>query len=287
MHENRKGGTMNKTKDYSVIICCCIFIICVLARVVEYFFIRTDETILAENFLHKAFGIALLFAVLIITKKRWKDIGFARKGIIPGFLKGILLAGGCFSVAYGVECFLLYMTHHNAALSFYATGFSLNGTMEQHTGLLFVLMCVGLNLINVWMEEGIFRGLFTNILKEWSYMKSVLLIAFLFGIWHLVMPLRDYIEGNSSMANLLVMGIGYIILAGIMSVKWSFLYKLTGSLWMGIGDHLFNNVIVTNLVHVVSNGEADSMQIVRILLGQLLSFAIVCVIFRKKTIEAE
>ena len=96
------------------------------------------------------------------------------------------------------------------------------------------------------------------------------------------MPMRDYIEGNSSLGNLLVMGIGYIILSGIMSIKWSLLYKLTGSLWMGLGDHLFNNVVVTNLLHVISNGEADSMQIVRILIGQLVSFVLVMIYYRKQ-----
>ncbi len=82
------------------------------------------------------------------------------------------------------------------------------------------------------------------------------------------------------------MGVGYIVLAGIMSVKWSLLYKMTGSLWMGLGDHLFNNVIVTNLVHVVSSNEADSMQIVRIMIGQTFSFSIVLIYYlrhRQKT----
>ena len=66
-----------------------------------------------------------------------------------------------------------------------------------------------------------------------------------------------------------------------MSIKWSILYKLTGSLWMGIGDHLFNNVIVTNLLHVISNNETDSMQIVRILIGQLISFLLVVIYYKK------
>ena len=95
------------------------------------------------------------------------------------------------------------------------------------------------------------------------------------------MPFRDYLEGKSSLPTLLIMGIGYIVLAGIMSIKWSLLYKLTGSLWMGLGDHLFNNVIVTNLVHVISNNEADGMQIVRILIGQLISFTIVLLFYIK------
>lgn len=109
------------------------------------------------------------------------------------------------------------------------------------------------------MEEGVFRGFFAKFLENIPYIKAVFLIAFLFGAWHWVMPFHDYLEGKSSLQNLLIMGMGYIILAGIMSIKWSLLYRLTGSLWMGLGDHLFNNVIVTNLVHVISSNEADSM----------------------------
>lgn len=118
-----------------------------------------------------------------------------------------------------------------------------------------------------------------RLFSEWRNGKAVFFIAFLFGVWHWVMPFRDYIEGKSSLSTLLIMGIGYIVLVGIMSIKWSLLYKLTGSLWMGLGDHLFNNVIVTNLVHVISNNEADSMQIVRILIGQLISFIIVLLFY--------
>ena len=42
-----------------------------------------------------------------------------------------------------------------------------------------------------------------------------------------------------------------------------------------------NNVIVTNLVHIISNNEADNMQIARILIGQLLSFCLVMIWYRK------
>lgn len=136
------------------------------------------------------------------------------------------------------------------------------------------MLSVLFNLINVWMEEGVFRGLFTKILEGISYRKSLFFIAFLFGIWHLVMPLRDYLQGEASLLNLIVMGIGYVILAGMMSIKWSLLYKMTGYLWLGLGDHLFNN-LASNLVHVISNSDVDSLQIVRILLWQLLSFALV------------
>lgn len=247
--------------------------------------IRTDETILAENFIHKLFGVVLLMVILILTKLSWNSIGFTKSKVTENILKGLLLGTVCFSVAYLAECIMLYCINGTVKLSVYTSGFSLNGEAVKQSGIGFILLCIGFNLINVWMEEGIFRGLFHRLLKDkMGFRKSAIIIALLFGVWHWVMPMRDYLEGNSSFGNLLVMGIGYIILSGIMSIKWSLLCKLTGSIWMGLGDHLFNNVVVTNLLHVTSGGETDNMQIVRILIGQLLSFGLV-IIYCKKAIS--
>ena len=157
----------------------------------------------------------------------------------------------CSIFAYTVECIVLLFLHGNVHLSFYASGFSLTNEKGSQAGILFIML-------------------------------SLFFIAFLFGIWHLAMPFRDYLQGESSLLNLITMGIGYVILAGMMSIKWSLLYKMTGSLWLGLGDHLFNN-LASNLVHVVSNSESDSLQIVRIILWQLLSFAIVLSIYKRKS----
>lgn len=271
---------MYSLKKKPILNCFIIFTICLIARVIEYFVIRTDESILSENFLHKVFGIILLWTILYYAKLKWRDIGFNTKDIFSGIGKGLLFGFICCVFAYAIEGLILYNMNHSFKLSFYTTGFSLNNDMNQQTGIIFIFLCIIFNIINVWMEEGIFRGLFTKILEDISYNMSLFLIAFLFGIWHLVMPFRDYLEGKSSISNLLVMGIGYVILAGMMSIKWSLLYRMTGSLWIGLGDHLFNNVI-SNLLHVVSNNEVDNMQIVRILIWQILSFVIVLIIYKK------
>ena len=265
---------LNRLIRKPILSCSLIFIVCSLARLFEYFYMRTDETFLSENFLHKLFGILLLWGILSISKLRWKDIGFSPDGIMSGIGKGLLFGLVCSIFAYAIESFTLFFLHGNVHLSFYASGFSLTNEKGTQAGILFIMLSVLFNLINVWMEEGVFRGLFTKILEGISYRKSLFFIAFLFGIWHLVMPLRDYLQGEASLLNLIVMGIGYVILAGMMSIKWSLLYKMTGSLWLGLGDHLFNN-LASNLVHVISNSDVDSLQIVRILLWQLLSFALV------------
>ncbi len=269
--------------EKSILSCVLIFLICCIARVVEYFGIRTDETILAENFIHKVFGIIILVVMLVLSKLSWDSIGFTKTKIVQNVLKGLALGVSCFSIAYLVECVLLYCMNGNVQLSVYTSGFSLNGEAVKQTGIGFILLCITFNLINVWMEEGIFRGLFSRLLENRMSFKGIeFFIALLFGVWHWVMPMRDYIEGNSSLGNLLIMGIGYIILSGVMSIKWSVLYKMTGSLWMGIGDHLFNNIVVTNLLHVISNNEADNLQIIRILIGQLISFVLVMSFYKKR-----
>ena len=272
---------MERLKNRPIVCCAVIFLICAIARIAEYFIIRTDETVISENFIHKLFGILLLLCILKSCKWKWSDIGFVRKGMFKEIGAGLLLGSVCFAVAYAVEYMVMYVVNGDVHLEFYASGFSLTNDMQRQSGFVFILLCILFNIINVWMEEGIFRGLFAKILDGMSFLRSTLFIALLFGVWHWVMPLRDYIEGDSTLANLAVMGIGYIILAGIMSVKWSILDRITGSLWMGLGEHLFNNVIVTNLLHVISNGEADSMQIVRIMIGQLVSFGVVLIYYFK------
>ena len=269
-------------KAYPHTVCFMIFIICAMARIVEYYLIRTDETVIAENFLHKLFGLVVLMVVLKILSMTPKDIGFTKSGI-GNIGKGLLLGLCCFGVSYAIEMGILAAQGKFPTLEFYATGFSLKGGESKQTGIMFILLCVLFNLINVLMEEGVFRGLYLKLLEPVSgFAKANLFAALLFGIWHWVMPMRSYTDGDSSLTNLLVMGIGYIILAGIMSIKWGLLYKMTGSLWAGLGDHLFNNVIATNLAHVIADGEADSLQVVRIMIAQLVSSAVIATIYKRK-----
>ncbi len=270
-------------KENDMLVCGIVFAICLIARVVEYFVLHTDETILAENIIHKVLGIVVLVISLKLLSIHWEEIGFLREKILSNLAGGILLGTICFAVAYMVECFIAIFQNGNVHFELYISGFSLSGELIKQTGILFILLCAAFNIINVIMEEGIFRGMFIRVLSEKrSFWKANIIAALFFGIWHWVMPIRDYLYGDSSIGNLLIMAIGYLILSALMGLKWGMLYKLTGSLWMGIGDHYFNNFVVTNLLHVVSNGQADNLQIVRILLAQILSFIVVCVIFKKK-----
>lgn len=260
-----------------------IFILCLLVHTIEVMFIRTDETFFAECFINKVFGIILLFIILKRWKKKWCNIGFVRKGFLINCLKGFCICASFSLLGFFTEFLILKLQGNSFHIEFFVTGFSLTGNVVKHTGLGFVLMCVFFNIINVWMEEGLFRGFFIQFLGEqFSQKKALYIAAFLFGLWHLVTPFRSLIDGEMSIGTFMVMSIGYVVLSMMMGIKWGLLYQNTGVIWIGLTDHFFNNCVVTNLLHVVSDTGVDEMQIARVLIGELTSFLAIVLYYRIK-----
>jgi membrane protease YdiL (CAAX protease family) len=266
-----------------VLSCWIIFAILIFVHGFEAIALRMDETVLGENCINKLFGILLVFIVLRLINWKWSDIGFSESGFIRAALIGLILAACSFTVSYIVEILILKNQGLPTRLGIFTTGFSLTGEAAIHTGIGFILMCVFFNIVNVIMEEGTFRGLFTKLAESDHPMRFALLFqAFLFGVWHIVTPLHNLIDGDINIASFVGLGIGYIILAGMMGIKWGLLYKMTGNLYAGMADHFFNNCIATNLLHVVTDTGVDEMMIVRVVIAQLLSFALVLTVWLKR-----
>lgn len=260
-----------------------IFTICLAVHAFEVFVIRTDETIFAECFINKVFGIVLLFAVLRSLGKKWRDIGFVQKKCAVNCLKGFCLCSVFYAIGFLAEFMILKMQGNPAHMEFFVTGFSLTGNVVKQTGILFVVMCIFFNVINVWMEEGLFRGFFITYLGErYSERFALYVSALFFGIWHLVTPFRSLADGEMTVGTFLVMSVGYVILSALMGIKWGLLYKESGSIWIGAADHFFNNCVVTNLLHVVSASGVDELQIARVMIGELTSFFAVLIYVKGK-----
>ena len=256
--------------------CCMIFCVLIAVHAFEAIVLRMDETFFGENFINKLFGIFVIWFVLKILQWKWSDIGFTGTGIVRDILWGFSLSAAVFLVAYAVEILILKNRGEHVQFGFFTMGFSLTGAAEIHRGAGFILMCVFFNIVNVFMEEGTFRGLFYEIIRTDHPAKTAMLIqALLFGIWHIVTPLHNLIDGDLNLVGFIGLSVGYIILAGIMGIKWALLYRMTGSLCMGMADHFFNNCIATNLLHLTTESGTDELMIVRVLIAQLLSFAVV------------
>lgn len=256
-----------------------LYVLCLVFRGIEYFVIRTDQSIVGEAFVHKLIGIALLAVAIWILQYNWADIGFCPEQAIKGTLLGLLLGGGAFAVAYGAELFIQAASGNTPIFQFYVTSYAIQGNRGMQEGFLFILICIVGNIINVVMEEGVFRGLFLRLMEEkHSFVKSCLFSSILFGVWHIVQPVRNVLDGEQSVIGALMSGILLVTTSTLLAIQFCMLLKITGSIWAGTAAHFVNNVSI-NLLHVSTATGVDQLQTVRIAIAQTLSFVVVLVLF--------
>lgn len=260
-----------------------IYLICVLFRGMEYMFIRTDQSILGEAFIHKLVGILIIIYATGHFSLPWYEIGFTKKNSLKYILYGLLLGFIVYVLAYGTELLLQLSRGNYPSLRLYVSSYAINGNQGMETGLLFFIICILGNIINVVMEEGMFRGLFMNLTElKYSFLGSVVISSTLFGIWHVAAPIRSLVDGQMNLPQTAVAALILMITTGLAGAKFCLLGKITGSIWMSMADHFFNNLII-NTLHIITLYNEDALQMIRISIAQTLSFCIVLFLYWKST----
>ena len=263
-----------------------IYILCFIFRMIEYFMIRTDQTLLGEAIIHKIAGIIILWIAIKMLSTDFEYIGFKRKGIFKNFAFGLLFGISVFAAAYGAEILIAVSQGNFQSLQFYVSSYAVDKNIGNQTGILFFLICIVGNIVNVLMEEGVYRGLFQKILQQkYKFIAAAIICSILFGAWHVIGPIRSYYDGMSSMGGMVANIFMLVITSGLVGFKEAMITRLTGSLYMAMGDHFVNNTIV-NILHVTSYTGADELMFVRITIAQSLSFLLVLIFYiwkQKKT----
>lgn len=266
-----------------------IYILCFIFRMIEYFIIRTDQTLLGEAIIHKIAGIIILWIAIKMLSTDFEYIGFKRKGIFKNFAFGLLFGISVFAAAYGAEILIAVSQGNFQSLQFYVSSYAVDKNIGNQTGILFFLICIVGNIVNVLMEEGVYRGLFQKILQQkYKFIAAAIICSILFGAWHVIGPIRSYYDGMSSMGGMVANIFMLVITSGLVGFKAAMITRLTGSLYMAMGDHFVNNTIV-NILHVTSYTGADELMFVRITIAQSLSFLLVLIfyIWKQKKIGSD
>jgi membrane protease YdiL (CAAX protease family) len=254
-----------------------------LLRVLDIFVLRLDER-LGEILLSKALGFALVIAYVWWAGRRVAAIGLHARRLGPALALGAGLTGAAFIVAVAVQLLTL---EPGATLAVHA--------VDPKTGLAGGAAFAGLlilgNVVNSFMEEGLFRGvMLTHFLQRWRFGAANLLQAALFAAWHLVWPLKAYLNGESSAAGAAAQA-GLLLLGTFVAgLVYGYLFRRTDSLWAPWIAHFVNNTIL-NLVQVQGpTGElqpAMVMSVVVVIALAFLAFAIKPIADRLKLAQLE
>lgn len=267
--------TNKKAKPFLTVLL--IYVICFGFRVFEYFVLRTDQTFFGEAFVHKLIGIAILYICVCAFKFKLGEIGFAKNRAVLNALKGLGFGLAIFFCAYSIEIIILAAQGSFQSLQLYVSAYSVDGNIGNQTAVIFFVICIIGNIINVWMEEGVFRGFFQRMLeKKYSFIAAAVIASVLFGVWHIMAPIRSFSDGTMSIGGFIANMIMLVCTSTLVGFKFAMMTRITGSLYMAMGDHFVNNSIV-NILHVVSTNGADELMVVRISIAQSVSFIIVLV----------
>ncbi len=270
---------MGKRKTINII--SMMFVLLMIIRMIEIIFVKTDQTWVGENILHKICCILLIWIALDMLRLHWSDLGFSKKGVFTGLKYGLALGISTFFLSYAAEFIVLFVMGKHPSLQFYITNFSLTQIQTNGSSLLAVTVCIIGNIVNVYAEEGLFRGLFCKIGMQYYSQKAANIIqALLFGIWHITNIINPLLDGSMNISMAVFVGIGYILLSGILAYEWGMCAALSGTLWIGASEHLFNNFI-SNSLHTVTETGADEWMIIRITLSNILSLLFVLVFSQK------
>ena len=265
------------TKKKTILTILVIYFICFAFRALEYFVIRTDQTFFGEAFIHKLIGIGILILAIKFFHFTFAEVGFKTGKAFYDILKGLAFGIGTFIIAYGVELIIVAASGELKGLELYVTAYAVNGNIGHQTDFYFFIICIIGNVINVLMEEGIFRGLFQRMLNShFKFIIAAIIASALFGVWHIMGPLRNFIDGEQSAGGFIAESCLLIGTSALVGFKFAMMGRLTGNLYMAMGDHFVNNTII-NILHVVSETDADKYQVIRITIAQSLSFTAILI----------
>ncbi|MDR1249890.1 MAG: CPBP family intramembrane metalloprotease [Treponema sp.] len=264
-------------KKYIPVFLAGFFLVLYAFRLMDSFMLRTDQGPAGELFTHKIIGIALMIAVVFFLRLTPAGIGFKQDLFLRGILIGIAIAAPAYITAYVAEIIIAALQGKSPSLQFYAATYNILGNTALGGGIWIIPAVIMGNIINVIMENSIFSGvMITAAEKRHSFfIANGFYSSFLFGLWHSIMPLRNFVDGEQSLTGTVLSALLLFGSSFIFSVQTGMQFKqANSSLWDGMVVHFINNASV-NLIHVVFADGTESNPTMRIAIAQTIMFIVV------------
>lgn len=244
--------------------------IALLLRVLDIFVLRLDER-LGEIIFSKALGFVLVISYVWAVGQGVAAIGLHSRNLSKALAigAGITIAG--FLIAGAIQNLAL---EPGAVFTIQAV----DPKTGKAGGSAFAAFLIAGNVINSFMEEGLFRGIMlTHFLQRMRFRTANTLQAALFAAWHLVWPLKAYLMGDASVANVLAQSSSLLLGTFVAGLVYGYLFWLTDSLWTPWIAHFLNNTTL-NLVQIEANsGELQPAVLMSVVVVIALAFLVIVI----------
>jgi membrane protease YdiL (CAAX protease family) len=219
---------------------------------VDTFVLRLDER-LGEIILCKTLGFVMVIVFVWACGRKLQDVGLYSRQLGPSLLIGIVVTVIGLVVSYGVE--FVAQLSKQPVIHFEA----IDPKGGVTGGFLFVLLMILGNIMNSFMEEGLFRGVMIRLFRiKLSFWWANVLQAFLFAIWHLPWVLKWMQTGRiEEQGGIATAAFGQFMPMLLIGLVWGYFYLKTGSLWVPWVFHFLNNSVF-NLLHITTVDGLDS-----------------------------
>lgn len=222
-------------------------------RILDIFVIRSDER-LGEIIFSKSLGFILILFFIWGTGQGLKSMGLHSFMFIQTLFIGVLITAIALFAGYLVEYLIAVQRGVHPELYFSA----IDPKANVSGGLLFGVWLLFGNIINSFMEEGLFRGVLIRLFgRELSFEKANWLQSILFGAWHLPWVIKAYRTGHLvGSGALLFSTVSNFVPQLFVGLVWGYMYLKTNSLWTSWIAHTLTNSTL-NLLHIRTDEGLD------------------------------
>jgi membrane protease YdiL (CAAX protease family) len=231
-----------------------LLIVAVVFRLVDIFLLPLAEAT-GEAFLHKALGFLMVLVYLWAVGQPLAAIGLHGRLVGRAIFIGAVGMVLVLFLTFGIQLGVLRASGEQAALAVMAID---NKTGLAREGWGFALWLFLGNLVNSFMEEGLFRGvMLTHFRLRLSPWRANLLQAVVFGLWHLAWPIWRLVYGHADLAAVASEAVIIVLASTVSGLAYGYLYLKTDSLWAPWIAHTISNTTL-NLLHIQTSAGLDA-----------------------------
>ncbi len=254
-----------------------VFLFCMIVNIGEYFYLINYLGIPTKGAVGKLLGALIIIAYMYTARLKPHNVGLSTnpRAITSG-VRNSLIFNIPMIPAYIIEVIILALMGKKIIVRVYAYD-----APVSDVGFIYaianVLLLIVITVLSALMLEVLFRGILMKMGKgKFGFWQTATIVSIFYSVWYLVVPLSKLTSGYS-FGQIAALCIFYLIFEFMLSIKWCMCSRATGSIWLGLFDHLFFNLFI-NLVHVVNMTDTsvftDNYRNYRLILIQAISFAI-------------